>query len=89
MVRGKREREGIIYVLAPWPVQGSEEEEEEEEEGDTEKRYSREEKRENTNCSKLQTLPSLINCTFCLINVTHEYKICKALSKFTLFKELN
>lgn len=33
--------------------------------------------------------PYLINCTFCLINVTHEYKICKALSKFTLFKELN
>lgn len=72
-------------VLAPWPVQGSEEEEE----GDTEERHSREEKRENTNRSKLRTLPSLINCTFCLINVTHEYKICKALSKFTLFKELN
>lgn len=46
-------------------------------------------KRENTNCSELQKLPSLINCTFCLINVTHEYKICKALSKFTLFKELH
>lgn len=46
-------------------------------------------KRENTNCSELQKLPSLINCTFWLINVTHEYKICKALSKFTLFKELN
>ena len=46
-------------------------------------------KRENTNLSELPKLPSLINCTFCLINVTHEYKICKALSKFTLFKELS
>lgn len=74
-------------VLAPWPVQGSEEEEE----GDTEERYSKggKERIQTTNRSKLQTLPSLINCTFCLINVTHEYKICKALSKFTLFKELN
>lgn len=57
LVRGKREREEVCMcvhmcksqaVLAPWPVQGSEEEEE----GDTEERYSKGGK------ERIQTAPS-------------------------------